>query len=218
MNYYELGKLDLAEVKKKNQELGRKQCLLIHACCAPCSTFPLEYLHDYFEITLYYTNSNIYPEQEYQIRLQELEKYVNTVNEWEGYDVKLIVPAYDNVEYTKWLSPRKEQKEGSEACFACYKRRMEDTFEYAQAYGYDYASTVMSISRQKNSQVLNQVGEELAKKYPDVHFLHADFKKKGGQDRRDYLSRDMYKQQYCGCVFSYNEYKEREKKKIENDE
>lgn len=90
---------------------------------------------------------------------------------------------------------------------------MRDTFEYARTNGYEYASTVMTISRQKNSRILNELGEELEKEYPSVHFLHADFKKKGGQDRRDYLSRDMYKQQYCGCVFSYQEYLEREKKK-----
>lgn len=208
MNYYELGKKDLELVEKLNKEQGRKQRLLIHACCAPCSTFPLEYLKDYFEITLFYTNSNIYPETEYQIRLNELEAYVSKINEMDGYDVKLIVPEYDNVEYTKWLSPRKNQREGQEACFACYKRRLEDTFKYAKEHGYTYVSTVMTISRQKNSQVLNQLGEELEKQY-DIKFLHADFKKKGGQDRRDFLSRDMYKQQYCGCVFSYMEYQER---------
>ena len=208
MNYYELGRKDLEVVENLNQTLGRKQRLLIHACCAPCSTFPLEYLHNYFEITLYYTNSNIYPESEYQIRLQELEAYVARINEIEGYDVKLVVPEYDNVEYTKWLSPRKEQREGQEACFACYKRRLEDTFKYAKEHDYEYASTVMSISRQKNSQVLNQLGEALEELY-GIKFLHADFKKKGGQDRRDFLSRDMYKQQYCGCVFSYMEYQER---------
>lgn len=213
MNYYELGQRDLLEVETKNQQLGRKQRLLIHACCAPCSTFPLEYLHKYFEITLFYTNSNIYPESEYLLRLHELEDYVAKLSVMEGYDVKLIIPAYDNAEYTKWLSPRKEQKEGQEACFACYRRRLEDTFKYALEHGYDYASTVMTISRQKNSQVLNQIGEELEKNYLPVRFLHADFKKKGGQERRDYLSRDMYKQQYCGCVYSYMEYQDRISKK-----
>lgn len=111
MNYYELGKNDLREVEIRNKEQVRKQRLLIHACCAPCSTFPIEYLHEYFEITLFYTNSNIYPAGEYQIRLNELKQYVDKINELEGYEVKLIVPTYDNAEYTRWLSPRGQQRE-----------------------------------------------------------------------------------------------------------
>ncbi|MBR3693719.1 MAG: epoxyqueuosine reductase QueH, partial [Erysipelotrichales bacterium] len=180
MNYFELGKKDLQQVSKINQVLGRKQKLLIHACCAPCSTFPIEYLQQYFHITLYYTNSNIYPESEYQIRLHELVQYVEKL-QGEGVEIDLVIPEYDNKEYTIWLSPRKNMREGQEACFACYKRRLEDTFRYAVEHHYEYVSTVMSISRQKNSRVLNELGDELSKVYPTVKFLHADFKKKGGQ-------------------------------------
>lgn len=212
MNYFELGKKDLQQVSTINQVLGRKQKLLIHACCAPCSTFPIEYLQQYFHITLYYTNSNIYPESEYQIRLNELQVYVEKLQS-EGIDINLVIPVYDNKEYTAWLKPRGTMREGQEACFACYKRRLEETFQYALDHHYEYASTVMSISRQKNSRVLNELGDELAKKYKAVKFLHADFKKKGGQERRDELSKDMYKQKYCGCVYSYVEYLQREENK-----
>lgn len=209
VNYYALSQQLLAEVANDNQAKGYKPKLVIHGCCAPCSCYPMEVLVPYFDVTILYTNSNIYPQSEYDIRKDELVKYVEDFNKKHQSQIKLIIPSYDNVSYTKAISARKEDREGGETCFKCYEMRLRDVFEYASQHGFDYAGTVMSISRQKNSRKLNEIGLALEQEYPNIKFLIADFKKKGGQDRRDELSKDMYKQQYCGCVFSYQEYLKR---------
>lgn len=212
-NYYELSQVLLHHVTKENEVKGYKQRLVIHGCCAPCSCYPIEVLDPYFDITILYTNSNIYPETEYQIRLTELEKYIKSYNELHQSSIKLVVPPYDNCSYTMKIKERGHDKEGGETCLKCYEMRIRDAFEYAKEHGFEYAGTVMSISRQKNSKRLNEIGLRLESEYPNIHFLVADFKKKGGQIRRDELSKDMYRQQYCGCVFSYQEYLERIKDK-----
>ena len=216
VNYYNLSQALLSKVAEINKQTGVKRKLVIHGCCAPCSCYPIEVLDVYFDVTILYTNSNIYPKEEYDIRLNELIEYIKTYNETHGSDIKLVVPTYDNVSYTKLIKDRGNSREGGEICFKCYEMRIRDAFEYAKEHKFDYAGTVMSISRQKSSIKLNEIGLQLQMEYPDIEFLVADFKKKGGQNRRDELSKDMYRQKYCGCVFSYQEYLKRsELQKIE---
>ena len=205
-NYYLLSLKALEEIKNK---YPTKPKLRLHACCAPCVSWPLEFLNDYFDITIYYSNSNIWPEAEYTKRKEEIERFVKEV--WKD-QVSIVFPDYDNVSYTNKLSPYKDDPEGWERCFLCYRMRLEDTFQYAQSHNYDYVTTVMTISRQKDSQKINEIGLEVQKNYPTIHYFLSDFKKNGGQTRRDELVKEyhLYHQDYCGCVYSYEE---RQKKK-----
>ncbi|WP_108773958.1 epoxyqueuosine reductase QueH [Lactimicrobium massiliense] len=200
-NWYLKSLDELKQVKAS----GTKPKLLMHACCGPCAGWPLEFLHDYFDITILYNNSNIYPASEYQRREQELERLLPLLG---MDDVKVVVPPYDNAAYTREvLSARADDPEGWKRCFGCYRARMKEGFAYAHAHGFGWFTTVMTISRQKDSQVLNQIGLELAKDYPDIHYFVSDFKKKGGQVRRDEIVSEfnLYHQDYCGCIYSYHE-------------
>ncbi len=201
INYYQQSVDELEAIKR--DQLRPK--LLLHACCAPCSAFPLEFLCPYFDITIYYNNSNIYPEYEYTRRLHELRQYLDTWREKTGYEVKLIVPPYRGEAYTEKIGVLKDEPEGGSRCVMCYTLRMNEAYAYASAHAFDYFTTVMTISRQKNSQILNDVGRKLSAKYPNVKYFYSDFKKKRGIDRGLELSREnnLYRQDYCGCKFSY---------------
>jgi len=198
-NYY---LYSLQEIDRIRKDFDHKPKILLHACCGPCAGWPLEFLHDIFDITIIFNNSNIYPEKEYTRRLEELKKLLTL----KGYDdIQLIVTPYDNVSYTKELEPMKDDPEGWERCFFCYRKRMEEAYRYAVENHFDYFTTVMTISRQKDSRKLNEIGLDLQKKYPSVRYFCSDFKKKGGQVRRDEIVRelDLYNQDYCGCIYSY---------------
>lgn len=200
-NYYQFSLKELEDIRQS----GTKPKLLLHACCGPCAGWPLEFLHDAFAIAILYNNSNIYPEKEYTRRKDELLKLLHLL----GYDdVNVIIPPYDNAAYTRdVLSDRGDDPEGWKRCFHCYEVRMEEGFAYAEKNGFDWFTTVMTISRQKDSQILNAIGAKLAEKHPSVHYFYSDFKKAGGQNRRDEIVReyDLYHQDYCGCVYSYTE-------------
>lgn len=208
--------------KKSNQILDNlkglptKPKLLLHACCGPCSTFPLTYLCPNFEVTIFFNNSNIYPENEYVRRLEELKKFLGYFKRDYGYEVKLIITKYDNEKYNVDLEPYKDLPEGETRCFICYEKRMNEAYEYASKNGFDYFTTVMTISRQKNSQILNAIGEKLSQKYPNVKYFYSDFKKNKGIDmaREMRIKYDLYQQLYCGCKYTYAKglKKEEEKK------
>lgn len=197
--------------KKSNQILDNlkglptKPKLLLHACCGPCSTFPLTYLCPNFEVTIFFNNSNIYPENEYVRRLEELKKFLGYFKRDYGYEVKLIITKYDNEKYNVDLEPYKDLPEGETRCFICYEKRMNEAYEYASKNGFDYFTTVMTISRQKNSQILNAIGEKLSQKYPNVKYFYSDFKKNKGIDmaREMRIKYDLYQQLYCGCKYTY---------------
>ena len=197
MNNYQLHLKEISELK------GRPQ-LLIHICCGVCSVYPLQYLRKYFKITIFYANSNIYPYEEFEKRLNALKTYLEYLNDPE---IKLIVAPYDNENYTEKISAYKDEPEGGKRCKMCYELRMEETFCYAMKHHYEYCTTVMSISNRKNADWLNEIGEKLEKKYPQVKYLHADFKKGDGITRNDALNRELnlYHQNYCGCVYSIRE-------------
>lgn len=183
------------------QKLNHKPTLLLHVCCGVCSVYPLIYLRKYFDVTIYFSNSNIYPYEEFMNRLNALNTYLNKLND---SSIKLIVAPYDNTNYTKLIEPLKNEPEGGKRCKLCYKLRMEETFAYALKEKYEYCTTVMSISNRKNADYINEIGEELEKEYSPVKYLYADFKKGDGITLNDKLNKDLnlYHQNYCGCIYS----------------
>ena len=206
INYQE----KLQNLIKNLENSGKKPSLLLHACCGPCFTLPHEILREHFDITIIYNNSNIYPAEEYHRRLNELKRFISEVDP----NIKLIEVEYDNTTYNKILEPYKDQPEGSIRCQKCFEARLEYGFRYASEHNFDYFGTVMTISRYKNSQVINRIGESLEQKYPNVKWLFADFKKNNGYEKSLKIVREheMYFQEYCGCIYSYQKYLEKVKK------
>lgn len=201
INYYKKSLQILDNIRN----LQRKPKLLLHACCGPCSTFPLKFLCPYFDVTIMFNNSNIYPESEYLRRLHELEKFLEYFERDFDYKVSLVVREYDNETYNKDLEPFKDQPEGLERCKICYEKRMDDACKYASENNFDYFTTVMTISRQKNSQVLNTIGEKVISRYPNVKYFYSDFKKNKGIDeaREMRIKYNLYQQLYCGCKYTF---------------
>lgn len=207
INYYKISLKEIEDLPKGD----KKPTLLIHVCCGPCFCFPVTFLCPHFDVTVYYNNSNIYPPEEFERRLGELKTLLGYIKRDYGYDVDLIVPAYDNVTYMKSLAPYANSREGGERCHVCYKKRMSEAYDFAEEHGFDFFTTVMTISRQKDSQVMNEIGQELEKTHTRTKYFYSDFKKNNGQMigaqmRKDY---GLYNQLYCGCVYSYNEAQDR---------
>ena len=174
-----------------------KPTLLLHACCAPCSTYVLELLNQFFDITIYFYNPNIYPASEMDFRYDEFQKLGK---------YKLVKADYNPDDFYLAVKGLEAKPEGSERCFKCYELRLENSAIYASKHGFDYFSTTLSISPYKNSNKLNEIGQKMANKY-QVKFLYPNFKKKEGYKRSIEICRqlELYRQDYCGCVFSYNE-------------
>jgi len=208
INYEILMEQQLKEIEKT----GLKPKLLLHSCCAPCSSAILEFLQNYFDITVYFYNPNITFEEEYYKRLNEQREY----HEKRGYSIRVIEGNYDPKEdFFKQVKGLEDRREGGERCFKCYTLRMEATAQKAKELGFDYFSTVLSISPLKNAQWINEIGEELSEKY-GIKFLNGDFKKKNRYLRSTEISREyeLYRQDYCGCVFSKMEREAKEKEKL----
>ncbi len=187
--------------------------LLIHACCAPCSSACLEYLDQYFNITVFYYNPNISPKSEFDKRLAEEKRLLLSMPFEKG--VGIIEGHYDYTEFLTISKGLEDCPEGGERCFKCYRLRLEETARLAKEKGFDYFCTTLTISPLKNAQKINQIGYETAEKY-GVKWLPSDFKKKEGYKRSIELSRqyDLYRQNFCGCAFS----KGASEKKEENHE
>lgn len=188
-----LRKIGINEVKPR---------LCLHACCGPCFTLPYEIIKDYFDITVIYNNSNIYPKEEHDRRLSEFKKYIKDISA----KIEFVEFPYDNLTYNKDLEPYANDYEGNERCRICFRKRLKQGFEYAKEHGFDYFGTVMTISRYKNAQDINRIGHELEKEYSPVQWLDADFKKNDGYQKSLKIVREheMYFQDYCGCLYSYN--------------
>ncbi len=198
----------------KNQEAGKH--LFLHSCCAPCSSYVLEYLRTYFRITVFYYNPNISFEAEYQKRVAEQKRLINAYNAQEtGYPIDIVEGDYEPQRFYDIAKGLEDCPEGGERCFLCYELRLRRTAELAKAGGYDYFCTTLSISPLKNAKKLNEIGERLAEEY-QVSWLASDFKKKNGYKRSIELSiqHQLYRQDYCGCVYSKEE---RERTKQKND-
>lgn len=178
--------------------------LLLHSCCAPCSSYTLEYLSRYFDITVYYFNPNISPKQEFDKRFEEQKRLISQMPF--KNKVTLIEGDYNHDDFLKIAKGLENIPEGGERCFKCYKMRLESTARLAKEQGFDYFCTTLSISPLKNSQKINELGFEIEEKY-GVKWLPSDFKKREGYKRSIQLSREysLYRQNFCGCVFSKNQ-------------
>ena len=190
----------------------KRPTLLLHACCAPCSSAVLEKLTAHFKITVLFYNPNIYPEAEYQKREAELKRLISEMPCTK--EVALVDLPYVPEEFFTAVRGLEHIPEGGERCFVCYRLRLERSAQYAADHGFDYFCSTLSISPMKNAAKLNEIGAELSEIYP-VKLLPSDFKKKGGYLRSIELSREygLYRQNYCGCVFSKQEAQRRESEK-----
>lgn len=185
---------------EKNKKANIKPTLLLHACCAPCSSAVLEYLYEHFKITLFFYNPNISPESEFTYRFEELNRLIKEMN---LENIEIVAPIYDNNEFEVLAKGLENLPEGDKRCKKCYRLRLAKTAEYAKEKGFDYFTTTLSVSPYKNAQALNEIGSELEEEYR-VNYLYSDFKKKEGYKRSCELSKkyNLYRQNYCGCIYS----------------
>lgn len=192
------------ELDKILEQLTVTPRLLLHSCCAPCSSYVLEYLRQYFKITVFYYNPNISMEAEYQKRVTEQKRLIDAYNQLDsGYLISVIEGDYEPEIFYAAAKGLEQCPEGGERCFACYELRLRKTAELAKELEQDYFTTTLTISPLKNAAKLNKIGESLAQQY-QIPWLPSDFKKKNGYKRSIELSAeyDLYRQNYCGCVYS----------------
>ncbi|MDD7434694.1 MAG: epoxyqueuosine reductase QueH [Peptoniphilaceae bacterium] len=194
--------LVLDKTLEQIRSLSAPPTLLLHSCCGPCSTYVLEYLSQYFSITVYYYNPNIYPPEEYFMREREQEDFIRKLPA--KYPIHFLAARYDPQEYYEAVKSHEKDPEGGERCLLCYGLRLREAARVAKENGFDYFTTTLSISPHKDSQALNRIGGELAEEI-GVKYLFSDFKKRDGFRRSTMLTQEyqMYRQDYCGCVFSY---------------
>lgn len=195
---------DVAFEKVKN-DLCDGTKLLLHVCCAPCATYCLTRVLDKFDVTLYYSNDNITDRNEWQKRLDEVQKLVDVVNNGQfeiapKYPLKLVVQPFDNGKFFAVAKGYEREKEGGLRCEQCFMLRLGNTLDYAKSHNFDYFGTTLTVSPYKNSQLINQIGLELQQ---NVLWLPSDFKKHNGYNESVRLSQkyNLYRQHYCGCVF-----------------
>ena len=203
-NYQRILEQTLANIEDSISKGGAVPTLLLHSCCAPCSSYVLEYLSQYFKITVFYYNPNIYPEQEYAMRVKEQQEFIrrfpakNPISFEEG--------TYDAERFYAIAKGLEQVPEGGERCFRCYELRLREAAELAKERNFDYFTTTLSISPLKNAEKLNEIGMRIGDEL-GITYLQSDFKKKNGYKRSTELSKEygMYRQDYCGCVYSYRE-------------
>ena len=197
---------ELEKVIEEMKREGRVPSLFLHSCCAPCSSYVLEYLCPFFHITVFYYNPNISEDAEYRKRVEEQKRLIAAYNrEGKGYPIEIVEGDYEPGRFYETARGYEKCPEGGERCFRCYELRLRETAERAAAGGYDYFTTTLTISPLKNAAKLNEIGNRLSGEY-QVPWLPSDFKKKNGYKRSVELSAeyDLYRQNYCGCVFSKN--------------
>lgn len=200
MNYQQKLEKTLSFLKEE----GKVPKLLLHSCCAPCSSYVLEYLSDYFEITVFYYNPNVFPESEYTKRILEQQTLIQEMKA--KNPVSFIAGSYDKEKFYESIAGMEHLKEGQDRCFKCYELRLEETARIAKECEFDYLTTTLSISPMKNADKLNEIGIQIGNKY-GIEYLQSDFKKKNGYKRSIELSGEygLYRQDYCGCEFSMRE-------------
>ena len=188
-----------------NAKEGSK--LLLHACCGPCSSTCLERLGNFFDISILYYNPNISDKREYDKRVCEIKKFINSFKT--KYPIKLIEGRYEPMEFFEIAKGLENEPERGERCYKCYNLRLEETAKVADELGFDFFATTLTLSPYKKADWLNEIGSCLDKKYNST-YLYSDFKKKNGYKRSIELSYqyDMYRQDYCGCVYSKRDYLE----------
>ena len=227
-NYAQWLSAKIEEIQKEisRTETKQKPALLLHACCAPCSSYTLEYLHRFFEITIFYYNPNIHPQNEFARRLDELKNFLPKFSaDADAENFNLVEAEYFPQEFFDAVQAERDnlqnERERGERCRRCYKLRMERAFDFAQKNKFDFFTTTLSISPHKDAQKINEIGAELEKiaqekmraqgggknsatDFHDTKYLYADFKKQNGFKRSLELSKKygLYRQDYCGCIYS----------------
>ncbi len=207
---------ELERLLVKLEQEERVPTLFLHSCCAPCSSYCLEYLAKYFKITVFYYNPNIYPDSEYANRVEEQERLIREFNEEKiGYPIRMVKADFHPEEYYSAIKGVEQTPEGGPRCVACFKLRLGEAARMAKEGDYDYYTTTLTISRQKDAVLLNAIGEEMGELH-GVKFLNSEFKKKNGNERSIELSKEhnLYRQEYCGCVYSWLKYQKREENKV----
>lgn len=201
----ELEELDQKQREQVERGQGKEvPTLFLHSCCAPCSSYVLEYLCGWFQITVFYFNPNISESAEYVRRVKEQKRLIEAYNhEKRGYPISVIEGDYQPQVFLRMAAGLEDCPEGGERCFRCFDLRLRETALRAKEGGYDYFGTTLTISPLKNAEKLNQIGHALAEEY-GIPWLPSDFKKKNGYKRSVELSTeyDLYRQDYCGCAFS----------------
>lgn len=216
--------IELDKIMKNPENRGKS--LFLHSCCAPCSSYVLEYLRSFFRITVFYYNPNITADEEYAKRVIEQKRLISELNaqtdtDMQGkedggapaFKIEIVEGDYDKQLFFDRVKGLEKCKEGGERCFACYELRLAETAKQARVREKDYFTTTLTISPLKNAAKLNEIGERLASEH-DVAWLPSDFKKKGGYQRSIELSKehDLYRQNYCGCIYSKMEREIKEEK------
>lgn len=192
---------------------GQRPRLLLHSCCGPCSSGCIERLNEFFDITVYYYNPNLDTSDEFLRRAEEQAKLLKEMDL--KYDMDLVVVDYNSNEYYSKIKGLEKESEGGKRCSECFDLRLRKSAEYAAENGFEYFTTTLSISPYKNAKLLNELGEEIANEY-GIKYLYSDFKKKDGYKRSIELSKEynMYRQDYCGCIYSKVEAEERRKESL----
>ena len=203
------------EMEKQMAKLHEGDELLLHACCAPCSSAVLERLSNFFKITIFYYNPNITNKDEYHKRVLEVKKFISEFKS--KCAISFIEGKYDPDRFFAISKGLENEPERGRRCYKCYKLRLEETARVASSLGYRNFCTTLTLSPYKNSNWLNEIGSELNKKY-ESNYLYSDFKKKNGYKRSIELSHEynLYRQDYCGCIFSFKEKLEKEQSKKES--
>ena len=199
-NYYQ----DFLNITSKIDQKNKPK-LLLHVCCAPCSSHCLSVLEPYFDITVFYYNPNISPFEEYQRRLNEEKRFLSIAYP----NIKIVDVEYDTEKFDELAKGLEDLKEGGERCKKCYRLRLDKTAQFAKEHNFDYFTTTLTVSPYKHSATLNEIGEEVSKKY-GVKYLFSDFKKQNGYQHSIELSKkyNLYRQDYCGCKYS-KDYREK---------
>lgn len=204
----------LNSIIDKIKEDGTCPSLLLHSCCAPCSSAVLKKLSPFFNITIFYYNPNISLKDEYEKRKNEEINFIKELNKSKvfknAHDIKFLDCDYNNKDFFNAVKGYENELEGGKRCKICYKLRLEETAKQAKQNGFEFFSTTLSVSPYKDSEALNDIGKELSEKY-DINYLFSDFKKENGYKNSIELSKEygLYRQDYCGCVFSLKEREER---------
>lgn len=193
--------LELDKIIDRIEKEGRVPTLLMHSCCAPCSSYCLHYLAQYFSITIFYYNPNIAPYEEYHKRVEEQIRLIGKLPV--KHRISFVEGNYDSEKFYAMAAGKEEIPEGGIRCFQCYEMRQREAAIYARSHGFDYFTTTLSVSPHKNAQKLNEIGLRLEEEY-GVPYLVSDFKKRGGYLKSIEYSKeyDLYRQNYCGCEFS----------------
>ena len=196
-NYQKILEKELEKIQKNNTIPN----ILLHSCCGPCSSYVIEYLTKYFNITILYYNPNISPQEEYEKRKEEQIKVINLIPKTNKIDI--LDCDYDNDKYEKLIKGLENEPERGKRCTKCFNLRLEKTAQLAKINNYDYFGTTLTVSPYKNSKLINEIGKNLEEKY-QIKYLYSDFKKNNGYKRSIELSKkyNLYRQNYCGCIYS----------------